>query len=295
MILVMGRGGGTGRRAGFKIRYWQQCGGSIPFLGTTIKYLLEHQMSKSSITTISLLCIIVLFVGCLSMDAAQRVSNEIMGEIEQAGFQKYDITAETNHNAATLKGYVSTEQDKTKAEQIALNHSEITKVDNQLQVMFTSSYSGNGNNDASQLAENLLSRIKADHRIRDFSIETATIGRRVQVTGKVGNYEDYLRLNQIIKESSPAGSVVNLVQLRERLSDLEINAIIREHLAQINRNDISSSVTKGNLVLRGDARTFEDVDKVLSVVVNTPDLGEIDSQITVNGRPYPVNQFNVGR
>ncbi len=32
---MVSRDGGIGRRAGFKIRYWQQCVGSTPTLGTT--------------------------------------------------------------------------------------------------------------------------------------------------------------------------------------------------------------------------------------------------------------------
>src|SRR5262245_61802855 len=64
----MSRSGGTGRRAGFKIRYWQQCVGSIPSSGI---YSLQVMFRVSPIAVRFLCCaLIVSFSGCSSSKPA---------------------------------------------------------------------------------------------------------------------------------------------------------------------------------------------------------------------------------
>jgi hypothetical protein len=46
-LRAFGRDGGIGRRAGLKIQFWQQSGGSIPPPGTKIEAVLAHLQAQS--------------------------------------------------------------------------------------------------------------------------------------------------------------------------------------------------------------------------------------------------------
>lgn len=249
--------------------------------------------SKTIKNFIPLTLILVLTItSCTSVDTTEKRSQRLYERLQASNLQRYDITAETINSRVTLIGYVSSEADRQKAEEIALEDPSITQVRNKLKIK----EQANGeleNNSAFALAKQLVQAVEQDPSIQQFKIETKIVQDKVQLTGQVGDFNDYNRLRQLILNTGKSSNFVNFVTVRERLSDQEIESLVQESLRQANLGQITAQVNAGKLIIAGDLESFEAVDRALTAVVNTPELQSIDNQITVLGKPYPRDRFDL--
>ena len=232
--------------------------------------------------------------GCTSVDTTEKRSQRLYERLQDSNLQRYDITAETVNSRLTLSGYVSSEADRLKAEEIALQDPSISRVRNKLKVRAPQEF-GNEEKPAFALSRSLLERIKADPNIHQFNIKTKVVQDKVQLLGEVGDYEDYLRLKEITQELAPVGSFVNFVTVRASLSDQELQALVDADLKHAGLSSVEAEVLGGVLTLRGDLPSFEAVDQTLTSFVNMPDLRDVKNLITVRGQAYPIKQFDLSK
>jgi osmotically-inducible protein OsmY len=233
-------------------------------------------------------------LGCTTVDTTEKRSQRLYERLQESNLQRYDISAETVNSRVTLTGYVSSEADRLKAEEIALEDPSISRVRNKLKVRSPEDF-GTEAKPAFALSKMLLERIKLDPNIHQFNIKTKVVQDKVQLLGEVGDYEDYIRLKEITQELAPVGSFVNFVTVRASLSDQELQALVDAELKHARLATVEAEVLGGILTLRGDLPSFEAVDQTLTSFVNMPDIKDVRNLITVRGQAYPIKQFDLSK
>lgn len=109
-------------------------------------------------------------------------------------------------------------------------------------------------------------------------------------TAGVENVTDWL----MVSSSSPPAPMARYSSAPIVRDDSEIAAAVRSAISTddqtIGRN-VTVSVRDGIATLRGDLKSFREVDQVLATTLMVTGVRDISSELTINGRSYDVQKF----
>ena len=254
-------------------------------------------MQRSQLTIIAkffLLICTASLLACMTVETQKQTTKDIYRALKQQDLGPYDVSIEMTDSRVKLSGYVASEKARDIIEEVVLNNPNITSVKNKLKIG-ESSKTLVPSSELKKKIDTILMAIKQDPKIHGFNIKAASSASKIKLTGTVNDFDDYLRLQEIINEHSQPGDVVNFVSLRELLSDEQMSNLARTQLERNNNGDIKAFVFNAVLTLRGDRQSFEQVDAILTSVINIPDVRTVKNEITVNGQAYPRDRFNLAQ
>jgi osmotically-inducible protein OsmY len=158
-----------------------------------------------------------------------NVSDAQLGlEVQSRLYQALDVSnlsALVRYGVATLNGRVSTEADRQRAEQLALEVNGVESVVNELMVatpvvvaLATQAQEIVARED-SDLETEVMNRLRLDPVLgsRDIHVKTDDVGNTLTLTGTVSTAEEKEQAGRIAVNSFPAGRVRNQLEIEQRL------------------------------------------------------------------------------
>jgi osmotically-inducible protein OsmY len=158
-----------------------------------------------------------------------NVSDAQLGlEVQSRLYQALDVSnlsALVRYGVATLNGRVSTDADRQRAEELALEVEGVESVVNELMVatpvvvaLATQAQEIVARED-SDLETEVLNRLRLDPVLgsRDIHVKTDDVGNTLTLTGTVSTAEEKEQAGRIAVNSFPAGRVRNQIEIQQRL------------------------------------------------------------------------------
>jgi len=158
-----------------------------------------------------------------------NVSDAQLGlEVQSRLYQALDVSnlsALVRYGVATLDGRVSTEADRQRAEQIALDVHGVESVVNELMIdtpvaiALADQAQEINDRESSDVAIAVTNRLRLDPVLgsRDIRVQTDEVGNTVTLTGTVTTEDEKEQAGRIAVSTFPAGRVRNQLEVEQRL------------------------------------------------------------------------------
>lgn len=208
-------------------------------------------------------------------------------------FGRYEISIDVRQGLVTLEGEVATEESKRFVEDVARAEKGVKEVRNFISINPTFSASGVSSEQDKQLAQNVLSALRRDSLLTAGSFEIHAARGKVTLKGTVPQPSAITRAASIAQGVAGVQSVENQLKIAAAISDDEI---ANQFQAALRKNGIDSgnlqvSVENGEVTLAGDAESFREIDRLLSIALMTPGVLNVRSEMTVRGAPYSTQHW----
>jgi len=190
-----------------------------------------------------------------------------------------------------LEGRVSTDADRERIESIARAVPRITALENRIVVsdsLRAQPRMESFETKSPELAKQALKRLRDEGGLANFRISLKEKPDGVLVmTGEVPERGDIERVERVVASTEGVTKVENHLTLMKERSDEEITAGVYQklHSAKDIRG-LSVSTKEGAVTLKGDAQNHSAIDKAMSITLMAPGVKKVDSEITIQGRPY---------
>ena len=158
-----------------------------------------------------------------------NVSDAQLGlEVQSRLYQALDVSnlsALVRYGVATLNGRVGTEDDRQRAEQLALDVQGVESVVNELMVAtpvviaLATQAEEIVKREDSDLETEVMNRLRLDPVLgsRDIRVKTDDVGNTLTLTGTVSTEDEKEQAGRIAVNSFPAGRVRNQLEVEQRL------------------------------------------------------------------------------
>lgn len=181
-----------------------------------------------------------------------------------------------------LEGYVDTEASRQRVEQVAQGVEGVSKVENELVV--ASKGAAPRNEEVARIEEAIRREVQHGR----YNVAITTRKEDVTLRGRVDSQATKERV--VVATGSVAQRpVIDRLVIEGVRPDAEVQQSIRRileeeypHLAK----EVTVSVQNGVASLEGNVASRRDVDKLLSSVLMVEGVSDIQSTVTVSGRPY---------
>lgn len=187
------------------------------------------------------------------------VERTILAGLKDAGIDGADVSV--SGDTATLTGEVATVENKDDAEDIALSHPAIEKVDNKLTVP-----GAVGQDAAKQVIEDL-----------GFDVDVLVKGSAVTLTGVVPTAADRDEVDKVAAAFDGIETVDNqLVVLQDE---------VQKTLSADGFDGVTAELDKYNVTLKGTVNSDDNAQRLETAVAAVPGIGEITNDVTVKTDP----------
>lgn len=192
-----------------------------------------------------------------------------------------------------LSGVVASEDARARAGEVAAHTAGVSKVDNELSVSATGRrYEEPPRRGERTESQGEVAQIK--QALRDkvtegrYVVTIESLPESIVIRGTAENRPTKEQIHRVASSISRR-TVLDYVEVRP----FETDAAIKESIDRMLESeyprlirDLDVRVADGIATIRGDAASRRDVDKVLSSVLMVRGVGDVRSELTVNGRPY---------
>jgi osmotically-inducible protein OsmY len=157
-----------------------------------------------------------------------------------------------------------------------------------------------------QVLSNIEDRVNQDESIGNHDLEMHYRQGSVILKGRVGNERDLYTIEDIARSVDGVEEVTNWMEVDSELSskpepavrampkpplkDSEIEQEIRAALKKTDKIGTGIpdvQVLEGRVTFRGDRNNFREIDKILAITLMLEGVTGVESEMTVNGKPYP--------
>lgn len=153
--------------------------------------------------------------------------------------------------------------------------------------------------DDASLMRDIRSRISAQPDLRELRLRFEVLGGDVEVSGKVGSPEQEASLLRVIKSTPGVRRVRDEVEVAALggqpapVNDTEIQAAVEQALRHsgYSPSTLDIDVAQGAVVVDGSRDSFEEIDRILSVVLNVDGVKSVQSKMSIAGKPYSSLRF----
>lgn len=190
-----------------------------------------------------------------------------------------------------LEGRVSTEADRERIESIARGVPRITLLENRIAVsdsLRAQPRIESFETKSPEVAKRALKRLREEGVLTHFRISLKEKPDGVLVmTGEVPERADIERVERVVAGTEGVTKVENQLTLMKERSDEEITSAVYQNLQSAKDiRGLSVSTKEGAVTLKGDAPGHTAIDKAMSITLMVPGVKKVDSEITIQGRPY---------
>lgn len=106
-------------------------------------------------------------------------------------------------------------------------------------------------------------------------------------------YDSDAYVNNNVEVRNIGRARIDSITRVEGRSDTELQSDINQalHEAGLSMENLAISVNDNVVDISGDRESFEEVDQILSIILNVPGVEDIRSEVMVNNNPYPLGRF----
>ena len=155
--------------------------------------------------------------------------------------------------------------------------------------------------DYRQVLKQIESKVESEYGVGKYSIDMEYFRGDIILKGTVSSKEVKDKIGEIALSVPKVVSIRNLLAIdpsfadktkmisQQRTDDM-IEAELAKYLSDdrdVHISNFSIDIDNGIATLRGDAPSFKEVDKVLSIALMTDGVRDIINRLTVEGHDYP--------
>ncbi len=205
-------------------------------------------------------------------------SAEVRAQPQSKIFSEYQGQAS---HAVILSGIAKTDDDKRAVAEVAKLVARSVEVRNEIRV---------DPNSLPRLAEQVMQSIQATTVSGRYQIWAREDGTNIILEGWTALESDrdlVIKAAEVVKGVT---TVVSRVTILPSRPDQELVASVVNILADepgLAQDDLSVSAHEGIVTLRGNRKSYRDVDSILAKVLMIPGVRDVESEITVSGEHYP--------
>lgn len=224
-----------------------------------------------------------------------RTVKFIEDELKKSGdLGDYDVAVGVYGDTVTLAGVVTTSEVKDRIERVALSADGISNVRNRIRVSPEELKALRSDDLYKTKISEIRRQISANKEIRNYSIHVGLRGDRATLSGQVGSQREAFLIQSIVREAPGVKTVdSDLIVVPTRPmapSDQEIEARVYDALRnseELKDQAVRVSVRNGVVYLNGSLPTFRAVDRAIAIALMVDGVGDVESELAVEGREYP--------
>ena len=183
-----------------------------------------------------------------------------------------------------LNGVVSSESERERIASIAEQTDGVKEVENELTVSAAGYVSGEAKDEVRRIKQELREQVRGG----GYSVSIESTHDGVVLRGNATTSQTKEEILKVAKAVSKKNIIDQIV-----VTNLVDDAAIKKSIEQLVRKEYPSllktldvEVSKGIVTLHGNLRSRREVDKVLASILMVDGVTDIQSDITVGGRPY---------
>jgi osmotically-inducible protein OsmY len=139
--------------------------------------------------------------------------------------------------------------------------------------------------DLSQAIYDMKQHIRNDPEISNYSIRVEVYDRATSLFGEVKNVSERKRIEEIAMFFIPENKIINSITLKEPVPDNELIERVRLALANALPKvapKVGIDASDGKVILSGIPGSSHEIDHILSIVLDTPGVEEIENNLQVD-------------
>jgi osmotically-inducible protein OsmY len=141
------------------------------------------------------------------------------------------------------------------------------------------------------IVDNIKTALSSSNEIKNYNVSASAISGEVLLIGNVASEAERLTIIKIVHSVPGVVSVRDALIVKPELNssvyqDDEIEQNIKNSLKKSSLNVPNLSVHQGVVEISGDFNSFREVDETSSIILTTPGVKDLKSNVTVNGMDY---------